>query len=456
MDRKELYEKIPTFAKKIMFYIPKSFLFGMDYYEYLKLIKKTERYTDSQITEYQTKKLREIAAEAYNYTDFWPEIFDKYSINPSNITLEDLKRLPTIDSSVVKANYKKMVSKRYLKKGYWVTTGGTGRNPTPIFLSNESFAIEWAFMYDQWQRIGFDWKLKKVTFRGKNLGDRLTEIVYPYNELLVNIFKLDDENIKPIVKNILDFKASFFHGYLSAIYIFTKKLEKLEIDGSKFKLKGILLGSENIDETKRNYLEEFYNCRAYSWYGHTEKGILAGECEKSRLYHAFFQYGYFMFLDKEGYNEEKGEIVTTGFINKAMPLINYKTGDYGELSNDKCSCGRNYKLLKNVKGRWGVDFIYDKNLNKIPTTAVNMHIKEQNYILNLQLYQEKPGEVEVHFSVVNDEYAGLVKASLENELKSKLGKNFIIKVLHVDDKDIFRTKSGKIPFLVQEIRDVES
>ena len=455
MNREKLYERVPGFVKKMLFYIPKGFLFGKDYYKYLKLIKNTENYSDSQILEYQTKKLREIAYEAYNYTDFWPKIFDKYSIKPSTMTLEDLKKLPTIDSSTVKANYKNMVSKRYLKNGYWATTGGTGRNPTPIFLSDESFAIEWAFMIDQWKRIGFDWKLKKITFRGKNLGERLTKIVYPYNELLINIFKFDDENIKIMVKDILNFKASFFHGYLSAIYTFTKKLEKLGIDGSKFELKGILLGSENIDESKRDYLEQFYNCKTYSWYGHTEKGILAGECEKSRLYHSFFQYGYFMFLDDEKYNEKKGEIITTGFINKAMPLINYRTGDYGELETGKCDCGRNYKLLKNIKGRWGIDFIYDKNFNKIPTTAVNIHIKEQLHILNFQIFQEKPGEIEIRFSVIDEEYKNIVKVAIENELKRKLGNNFIIKVSYVDDKEILRVKSGKVPFLVQKIKDVK-
>ena len=43
--------------------------------------------------------------------------------------------------------------------------------------------------------------------------------------------------------------------------------------------------------------------------------------------------GFLELIDKNGniiknYNK-KGEIVVTGFLNKALPLIRYKTGDYG-------------------------------------------------------------------------------------------------------------------------------
>lgn len=215
------------------------------------MIEKTENFNDEQKRVYQTKQLRNIAIEAYYYTDFWEEIFKKANVNPENMELEDLKKLPIISSETIKLNYERMISKRYINKGYWVTTGSSGRKPTPIFLSNESFGIEWAFMFSQWKRIGFKWKDKKVTFRGKNLGDKLTEPIYPYNELLVNVFKLSRSNINELIQEILKFDARFFHGYLSSIYLFSKYLENEKINGEIFNLKEILLGSENIDEEKR-------------------------------------------------------------------------------------------------------------------------------------------------------------------------------------------------------------
>ena len=49
MNREKLYERVPGFVKKMLFYIPKGFLFGKDYYKYLKLIKNTENYSDLNI-----------------------------------------------------------------------------------------------------------------------------------------------------------------------------------------------------------------------------------------------------------------------------------------------------------------------------------------------------------------------------------------------------------------------
>ena len=276
MKKEELYKKVPSVFKKSLSLIPKKILFGKNYSRYLKLIEDTENFNDEQKLVFQTNKLREISIEAYYYTNFWKEIFDKSNVKPENIELEDLKKMPLINSETIKLNYEKMISKRYINKGYWVTTGGTGRNPTPIFLSNESFGIEWAFMVNQWKRIGFNWKDKKITFRGKNLGDKLVKPVYPYNELLVNVFKLTESNIMEITQEILKFNARFFHGYLSSIYLFAKLLESKNIEGNVFNLKGIMLGSENIDEEKRRFVEQYFNTKTYSWYGHTEKGILAG------------------------------------------------------------------------------------------------------------------------------------------------------------------------------------
>jgi phenylacetate-CoA ligase len=361
--------------------------------------------------------------------------------------------MPLISSETIKLNYEKMISKRYINKGYWVTTGGTGRNPTPIFLSNESFGIEWAFMVNQWKRIGFNWKDKKITFRGKNLGDKLVKPVYPYNELLVNVFKLTESNIMEITEEILKFDARFFHGYLSAIYLFTKLLGSRNIEGSVFNLKGILLGSENIDEEKRRLVEQYFNTKTYSWYGHTEKGILAGECEINRSYHAFYQYGFFDLLNENGSWTNSGEIITTGFVNKAMPLINYKTGDYAIKDKEKCECGRNYTLIKKVIGRWGNDFVYDKNQNKVSTTALNIHIENQKDILNLQIIQKHLGEVEIAFSLIKIDNKKQIEEAIKKEFSSKLGENFIVKTRLVEDNEIYRTKTGKVPYLVSYIKE---
>ena len=49
---------------------------------------------------------------------------------------------------------------------------------------------------------------------------------------------------------------------------------------------------------------------------------------------------------------EVGEIVATGLLNDAMPLIRYRVGDYAAWAvNEKCPCGNSNPVIKNLEGR---------------------------------------------------------------------------------------------------------
>ena len=43
-----------------------------------------------------------------------------------------------------------------------------------------------------------------------------------------------------------------------------------------------------------------------------------------------------------------GEIVATGFLNRDQPLIRYRTGDLGSLSEEPCPCGREMPVLTEI------------------------------------------------------------------------------------------------------------
>ena len=48
---------------------------------------------------------------------------------------------------------------------------------------------------------------------------------------------------------------------------------------------------------------------------------------------------------------EIGDLVCTGFINQAMPLIRYKLGDSGILSDKMCDCGCKFPVMQMIVGR---------------------------------------------------------------------------------------------------------
>ena len=209
-------------------------------------------------------------------------------------------------------------------------------------------------MMDQWGRVGYNPSCRKVGLREFDYGGTNGWHYDPiYNEIRLSPMLLNDDSARTFVEATRRFGATFIFGFPSAITIFAQCLNRtgLSING----LAGILAGSEQLHDWQRDLLTGVFGCRVFSWYGQTEKVILAGECEQSRRYHVYPQYGCTELVaeDDSVINQPgvSGELVGTGFLNSAMPFIRYRTGDYATYAEGPCPCGRAYKLIAGVEGR---------------------------------------------------------------------------------------------------------
>ncbi|GAG44650.1 unnamed protein product, partial [marine sediment metagenome] len=211
-------------------------------------------------------------------------------------------------------------------------------------------------------------------------------------------------------------------------------------------VKAILCGSENLYSWQRKLLEEVFQCRVYSWYGHTEQVVLAGECEKNTYYHVFPEYGIAEIIGKDDktvtQENELGEIVATGFNNFACPFIRYRTMDLATPSNTKCECGRNYSLLKRVEGRLQ-ELIVTKDKRLITLTALifAQHFEAFSKIKEMQLVQEKEGELIVRV-VRTSQYSANDEKEILSKMQRAVSDGLDISFSYVSH--IPRTKSGKI------------
>lgn len=113
--------------------------------------------------------------------------------------------------------------------------------------------------------------------------------------------------------------------------------------------------SETSSQDERNYLSERFGCPVYDDYGATEVGPIASQCHLGR-YHIVAHNVYVEVLGKGGVPAAPGslgEIVVTDVRNRVMPLIRYRTGDYGIVPTiSGCSCAwQNMPQLASVEGR---------------------------------------------------------------------------------------------------------
>jgi len=250
------------------------------------------------------------------------------------------------------------------------------------------------------------------------------------------------------LERLIEFDPDFIHAYPSIIDLWAQYIIDNNLNVSLSKLKAILCGSENLDRIQRERIEKAFHTRVYSWYGHSERGCLAGECEVSNDYHILPDYGYAESITSSGdiaKSDEPGNLIVTSFNNKVMPLIRFNTCDEVILSDQLCPCGRGARLIKKVVGRTNQYLIDSKG--KIIPANVLLPYELLGLFKNVRQYQfvqEKVGEciflmnVKPSFSVEDEKK---IKAEIEREL----GRNMRFLIKYVDT--IPRTKNGKLMFL---------
>jgi hypothetical protein len=111
-------------------------------------------------------------------------------------------------------------------------------------------------------------------------------------------------------------------------------------------------GSFLTDETRKE-VGRVFGAPVLGCYGLAEFGYSAGECEHLCGYHIDETSVLIELLDPEGRpapDGAEGEVVLSGTVNDAMPLIRFRTGDYSVIDRDQCRCGFRGPRLRYIKG----------------------------------------------------------------------------------------------------------
>lgn len=449
---KHHYEEIPTPILNMIGAVGNQFGYGLRYGKSFSKVyeesRKTEFFSEEELDNIVKEKLIEQIKYAYKYVPYYRENYNENDVKTMD-SLSDIERFPFIDKEIVKSNEDQFISDKF-KKSELIqkkTSGSTGM-PLAIYMNKDTTLKEWAFVVHIWERIGFTSKSSRILMR--EIEDKNKGICYfdgLKNELRIDISNMTPENMEIYCKAIERYKPDYIHGYPSATLQLCKFIEKR---GIKHQFKGVLPSSEGMSKEEVNYIKRVLNCPCLSFYGHTERLVMAGQCECSECYHVEPLYGYCELIDKNGevIREEgkTGEIVATGFCNTGMPLIRYKTGDLAEWSLKKCSCGRNYKLLKKLEGRT-TEYLVDCNNNKISLTAFRYSFYEQ-HVNSFQFYQDEPGKVFVRI-IPEEDFTELDKRNILKTLEEDCDSQIEFCIEKV--KSISKKKSGKRELIIQKL-----
>jgi phenylacetate-CoA ligase len=247
------------------------------------------------------------------------------------------------------------------------------------------------------------------------------------------------------LEEIERFKPDLLHAYPSAALLMA---EYLEASGQEWRqpLRGLLCGSERLTMPQKKLLERVFKCRAYMWYGHSERVILAGAGRTTDLFYFWPQYGFVEFgeADSDGLRE----IIGTSFHNMAMPLIRYRTGDYAQLATDADAKELPWPAAVQIAGR-DQEFLVSSTGRRISLTAFNMHDSIFDDLYAVQFVQHEAGTAAFHY-VPGPGFNTSRLGGIEAGIRRKLGDDFEVAIQQVSEVE--RTSRGKHKWLVTSLK----
>jgi len=415
-------------------------------------LNKTQWLGARELKEIQLKLLKRLVRHCYSTVPYYRRLMDERGISPESIKrLDDIKRFPILRKKDVLAAGDSIVSTKY--PGWMMTTGLTGGTTgTPLSLPRNLFAVgnEHAFVRRQldWAGIGFRDCTAYLSGRVVMDANRNDGQLYEYDpfmkELILSTYHLSRKHARQFGEAMKRYRVKAIVGYTSSIYFLAKCCLDM---GIKVKLKAALPTSETINNLMRDTITEAFECQVFDFYGAAERVCYIHTCDCGS-YHLIPEYGYSEFIPAEDSNNNHCKVIATGFWNFAMPLIRYDTQDAVILSNENCSCGREFSVIKSVIGRSG-DVIRTPSGRQYGPTLLARVAKGAKNILESQIIQDR-------IDHINILYVPSVKFTSANLLnfRKHMAQN-LPGELKMDFKrvsSVERTTGGKMNLLVSKIK----
>lgn len=461
-ELQNLYLESPWWFRKsvgcVGRFVPLNCLYGREFIKTSRFLETSQYWSSKGHTEYQFRNLKILLQHAYNNVPYYKELFNSIGFQPGDFSdLSDIKGIPYLTKETIIHNLEKLIATNISSKDLQkVTTGGSTGKPMVFFMEKaRTRQREKAFMYQQWKRMGFRLRDRVAVLRGSLPSkNRWYDFDPLMNSLVLSSFQLSDKSVRMYANKINEFQPKFLHVYPSTAMLLATLMLNNDLK-LNYKLQAIFCGSEKLYPSQRESLQTVFDCKIYSWYGQSEYVALAGECEYSQYYHIFPEYGYVELVEGNGKPYDIGqnvyEIVATGFNNYALPFIRYRTGDYAIPADyERCACGRNYPLIKEVIGR-KQDYILtsDKRFISLTGLIFGQHFNAFAKIKKMQLIQNKVGEVEIRI-VPYDTYQRQDEKEINDRVMECVG-NTGLKLTFSYVSEIPATSTGKHLFLKQNL-----
>ena len=361
-------------------FLPARVLYHPDFFRVRALLAQD----DIRVAQEARRRLRRVLVHALAYVPWYRR---NVRLGPREAAHEPLEQVlacfPYLSKDEVMAQQRDFLDCRAdPDKLLYATSGGSSGQGIGMWRSKRLADIEKAFFTHEWGRFGFSFdkaRILRIGADARRLAHEAPTRVAG-NRLMLSPYHLDAAHRGAILDAIARFRPAYVHAYPSSAAALAELLRPGDL---ALQVRAVLLASEPATPAQLAAIRRLFRCPVSLNYGLSERTNLAfAGYDDEGLGNYRFQplYGW----SENRIDEDRCEIVGTSLWNDLMPLIRYRTGDYGRIgAGGHCAA---------IDGR-GQDFLVDRSGRRIPGLAIVIDEVTWDFVRLYQVRQRRPGAI---------------------------------------------------------------
>ena len=290
-------------------------------------IGKMLSWTPEEIVDWQTRQMKQLISDAYQYSPYYHDLFVSLSLRPDDFReISDLEKLPPLTKETIRTNYDRILLKG--KKGLHYqhrSTGGSTGNPSNYIKDNISWGFDNAFTIHMWKQTGYTYGDKFLALGSSSIFPKkknsvLNSLYYGLRgKISFNAMNMSVDVMNECISVIQRHHIHYIYGYASSIFLLAKYVEENGL-GSSLCIRACFPTSEILTDVYRSTIERVFHCIVLDMYGAHDGGIVAHSLCNG------YKVGYNCLVQIEN-RSSFGTALLTDVLSTSFPIIRYRLGD---------------------------------------------------------------------------------------------------------------------------------
>lgn len=368
--------------------------------------------------------LRHAAANVPFYRNHWIARRRRGDQSP----VERLESWPILDKQALRDQPEAFVADGYnASRLDHETTSGTTGAPIHLWFSLRCEQLWYALCEARWRRWNSVSREDRFGMLGAQLVTPLKQSTPPFwiwnapmHQLYLSAYHMQPERLPLYLDALVQYRVRYLWGHSASLHALAREALRTRPGSIRFDL--VLSTSEPLHPRQRHDIAEAFQCPVRETYGMAENVAGASECSHGTL-HLWPDAGHVEFLweDRIAQPGQTADVVCTGLLNPAMPLIRYRVGDLAKTPDPRaqCPCGRSLPVIGPIEGRIS-DMLRTAGGRLISPSAAEMVFETDLPLAEAQLVQETLNRIRVRF-VPGPGYSARTEQILRGRIRERIG-----------------------------------